>query len=121
MKYFLYVLIFILAIASFLRLYGIAEFPSGFFSDEAIYANNGVEAWENYDWKVFYTENNGREGLWPNIIGFFIVNFGNEPWVPRSVATVFGILTVLGVYFLAKELFLNNIFQEKIALLSAFF
>ena len=120
MKYSIYILLLILVIASFLRLYGITEFPPGFFSDEAIYANNGVEAWENRDWKVFYTENNGREGLWPNIIGFFIVNFGNEPWVPRSVAAVFGILTVLGVYFLTKELFLNNIFQEKIALLSVF-
>ena len=120
MKSSLYILLFILVIASFLRLYGIVEFPPGFYSDEAIYANNGVEAWENKDWKVFYTENNGREGLWPNIIGFFIVNFGNEPWVPRSVAAVFGILTVLGVYFLAKELFFNSILQKQIALLSAF-
>ena len=70
MKYSIYILLLILVIASFLRLYGITEFPPGFFSDEAIYANNGVEAWENRDWKVFYTENNGREGLWPNIIGF---------------------------------------------------
>lgn len=79
-----------------------------------------MEAWENRDWKVFYTENNGREGLWPNIIGFFIMNFGNEPWVPRSVAAVFGILTVLGTYFLVKELFSNSALQKQIALLSAF-
>lgn len=120
MKSFFYIFLFIIAVASFFRLYGIAEFPPGFYSDEAIYANNGMEAWENHDWKVFYTENNGREGLWPNIIGFFIVNFGNEPWVPRSVAAIFGILTVLGVYFLAKELFFNSALQKQIALLSAF-
>ena len=121
MKYSIYILLLILVIASFYDYMGLLNFLRDFFSDEAIYANNGVEAWENRDWKVFYTENNGREGLWPNIIGFFIVNFGNEPWVPRSVAAVFGILTVLGVYFLTKELFFNNIFQEKIAFYQLFF
>ncbi|MEK7087117.1 MAG: hypothetical protein AAB958_00240, partial [Patescibacteria group bacterium] len=101
--------IVVIIIASFLRLYNITETPPGLYPDEAIYANNGVEAWEtgplSGGLKIFYPENNGREGLWPNIIGFFIVNFGHEPWVSRSVAAVFGILTVLGVYFLTRELF----------------
>jgi hypothetical protein len=101
-------LIIILIIAVFLRLYNITETPPGLYPDEAIYANNGVEAWETGNFKVFYPENNGREGLWPNIVGFFAVKFGHEPWAPRSVAAIFGILTVLGVYLLAKELFHEN-------------
>ncbi len=108
--------VIIVIIAAFFRLYNINQIPPGFYPDEAIYANNGVEAWETGNFKVFYPENNGREGLWPNIIGFFIVKFGHEPWVSRSVAAVFGILTVLGVYFLAKELFK----RPAIALLSSF-
>lgn len=111
----LFLLLIILIIAAFLRLYNIAQLPPGLYPDEAIYANNGVEAWETGDFKVFYPENYGREGLWPNIVGFFVMKFGHEPWVPRSVAAIFGILTVLGLYFLAKELF-----SEKIALLSSF-
>ncbi len=141
----LWLLFIVLIIAAFLRLYNITETPPGFYPDEAIYANNGVEAWETGPpaggLKVFYPENNGREGLWPNIIGFFIVRFGHEPWAPRSIAAIFGILTVLGVYFLARELFRNyelgirnqgnkilnhnSLFiihdSEKIALLSSFF
>ena len=109
-------LIVILLIASFLRFYEITKLPPGFYPDEAMYANNSVEAWETGHFKVFYPENYGREGLWPNIIGFFIVRFGHEPWIPRAVAAVFGILTVLGVYFLAKELF-----SKKIGLLASFF
>jgi hypothetical protein len=101
-------LVIIIIIAAFFRLYNISETPPGFYPDEAIYANNGVEAWETGDFKVFYPENNGREGLWPNIIGFFIVKFGHEPWVPRVVASIFGILTVVGIYFLARELFREN-------------
>jgi 4-amino-4-deoxy-L-arabinose transferase-like glycosyltransferase len=110
-----FLLIVILVIAGFLRFYQITKLPPGFYPDEAMYANNGVEAWETGNFKVFYPENNGREGLWSNIIGFFIVKFGHEPWVPRTVAAVFGILTVLGLYFLAKELF-----STRIAFLSSF-
>ena len=111
--FFLLVIIFI--VASFLRFYQIAELPPGFYPDEAIYANNGVEAWETGHFKIFYPENFGREGLWPNIIGFFIVKFGHEPWIPRSIAAIFGTLMVLGIYFLTKELFF-----KKIALLASF-
>jgi len=109
-NYFLFALIII--ITAFLRLYNITSLPPGFYPDEAIYANNGVEAWETGNFKIFYPENNGREGLWPNIIGFFIIKFGHEPWVPRSVAAIFGILTVLGVYFLTKELFAGRLFSD---------
>src|SRR3989344_3267010 len=111
--FFLLAIVFI--VASFLRFYQIAELPPGFYPDEAMYANNGVEAWETGHFKIFYPENFGREGLWPNIIGFFIVKFGHEPWIPRSIAAIFGTLTVLGIYFLTKELFL-----KKIALLASF-
>lgn len=111
-----FILLIILIIASFLRLYNVKEIPPGFYPDEAIYANNGVEAWETGDFKIFYTENNGREGLWPNIIGFFIINFGHEPWISRSIAAIFGILTVWGIYFLTKELFQNR----NISLFSTF-
>jgi 4-amino-4-deoxy-L-arabinose transferase-like glycosyltransferase len=90
--------------------------PPGFYPDEAMDVNNGVDAWQTGHFQVFYPENNGREGLWSNIIGFFVVKFGYEPWIPRAAAAAFGLLTVLGIYFLAKELF-----SKKIALLSAFF
>ncbi len=71
--------------------------------------------------KVFYPENNGREGLFMNIQAVFLKflmplsNGYPEPWMLRLVSALFGILTVLGLYFLAKELF-----NEKIALLSSF-
>ena len=103
-------------IAAFLRFYDITHTPPGFYPDEAINANNGVEAWETGHFKIFYPENNGREGLWMNIIGFFMFKFGHEPWIPRAIAAVFGLFTVLGVYFLTKK-----IFSKKIALLSSFF
>lgn len=132
-KYFF--LFVILIIASFLRLYNITETPPGFYADEAMYANNGLYAWHTGDFRVFYPENFGREGLWPNVIGFFLYYFSNEPWIPRALAAIMGILTVLGTYFLARELFrvkrkesslvesVRSVIArpELIALLSAFF
>ena len=115
-------LLSIMVLASFFRLWDIKSIPPGFYPDEAMYANNALEAWETTNfsalgWKIFYPENNGREGLWINIISLPLAILGNEPWVPRGVAAFFGILTVLGLYFLAKELFSS----DRVALLASFF
>lgn len=103
-----YYLIFILIIAAFFRLYNIAELPPGLYPDEAMNGNNALESLATNNFKVFYPENNGREGLFINIQAILIYFFGNEPWVLRVVSALFGILTVLGVHFLAKELFYEN-------------
>ena len=110
-------LLSIMVLASFFRLWDIKSIPPGFYPDEAMYANNALEAWETKNFKIFYPENNGREGLWINIISLPLAILGNEPWVPRGVAAFFGILTVLGLYFLAKELFSS----DRVALLASFF
>ena len=113
-----YILIAILIIAAFFRLYNITELPPGLYPDEAMNGNNALEA----NWKIFYPENNGREGLFMNIQTVFLkvlmpLSGGNpEPWMLRFPSAIFGILTVLGVYFLSKELFNKNV-----ALVSSFF
>ncbi|MEK7451258.1 MAG: glycosyltransferase family 39 protein, partial [Patescibacteria group bacterium] len=89
--------------------------------------NNALEVLATGEYKVFYPENNGREGLFINIQALSVYIFGNEPWALRGVSALFGILTVLGLYFLTKELFSCEIIKiyegtkVKIALLSSFF
>ncbi|MCX7589462.1 MAG: glycosyltransferase family 39 protein [Patescibacteria group bacterium] len=134
-----FLLIIILIIAAFFRFYNLKNVPPGLYPDEAMYGNNAIEAWTTKNFKVFYPENNGREGLFINIQAIF---WGlikkNDPWVLRMMPAIFGFLTVLGIYFLSLELFkknknyqsenyennLNNNcdlkFNEKIALLSSF-
>lgn len=132
--YALYFLLLILIITSFFRLYNITQVPPGLYPDEAMNGNNALEAIAAGQWKVFYPENNGREGLFINIQALSIMVFGNEPWALRVVSALFGIFTVLGVYFLTKELFKGTHiqnkflnwpqkidFNEKVALLSSFF
>jgi len=117
-------LLIIIAIASFFRLWQLSSFPPGIYPDEAI---NGNEAISNPG-KLFYPENNGREGLFINLIALSFSIFGISIFSFKIVPAIIGILTVLGFYFLTKELFnLNNkaIKQHDnatiIALLSSFF
>ncbi len=98
-------LVAIMALAVFFRLWQINSIPPGLYPDEAMNGNNALEAIHTGDYKVFYPENNGREGLFINIQALSIKIFGNEPWALRLVSALFGILTVLGVFFLARELF----------------
>jgi 4-amino-4-deoxy-L-arabinose transferase-like glycosyltransferase len=84
--------------------------PPGLYPDEAMNGNNAVQALQTHNFKVFYPENNGREGLFINIQAFFINLLGaGKPWVLRFPSAIFGILTVLGLYFLGKELYSKNI------------
>ncbi|MCK9187210.1 MAG: glycosyltransferase family 39 protein [Candidatus Colwellbacteria bacterium] len=111
----------ILIIASFFRLYNLKEVPPGLYPDEAMNGNNAVEVAETGNIKSFYPENNGREGLFINIQALFIKTLGeNEPWVLRSVSALFGIASVLGIYFLASELLKENKNRHAVAILSAF-
>ncbi|MBI3088945.1 MAG: glycosyltransferase family 39 protein, partial [Candidatus Colwellbacteria bacterium] len=120
-------LLLIVIIAAFLRLWSLPTVPPGLYPDEAMNGNNALEALETAPpaggWKVFYPENNGREGLFINIQSVSLALFGNEPWALRLPSTIFGILTVLGLYFLTKELFRNSKLENRnsdVALLAAF-
>src|SRR3989344_1810889 len=100
-----WVLLLIVIIAAFMRLVNLPTIPPGLYPDEAMNGNNALEALETREFKVFYPENNGREGLFINIQSVSLALFGNEPWALRLPSALFGILTVLGIYFLTRELF----------------
>ncbi len=116
MKKAVYWLILILLIAAFFRFWDLPDTPPGLWADEAINGTNTIQALETGAWKVFYPENFGREGLFINIQALFVKAFGHEPWVLRLPSAIFGLLTVLGLYLMTRE-----IFGEKIALFAAFF
>ena len=99
------VLVAIMALGAFLRFHWIADFPLGLYPDEAMNGNNALEALATGDFKVFYPENNGREGLYINLQAVSVWLFGNKAWALRIVSALFGTLTILGVYLVARELF----------------
>jgi 4-amino-4-deoxy-L-arabinose transferase-like glycosyltransferase len=104
-----------------LRFFHFAAIPPGLYPDEAIDGNNALEVAHSQPFlrgfKVFYPENNGREGLYVNVVAVLIKVSGgiHEPWIVRLPAAISGILTVLGLYFLGAELF-----GAQVGLLAAF-
>jgi len=115
-KYSIICLLAILALASFFRLWQLDSIPPGLYPDEAINGMDALKTLEAGQFKVFYPENNGREGLFIWLIAFIFKLSGPSAFSIRLVSAILGILTVLGLYLLTKELF-----NRKIALLSSFF
>ncbi len=115
-KYQIIFLLLILSLAVFFRFWQIGSIPPGLYPDEAINGNDARQTLENGQFNVFYPENNGREGVFIWLISLSFYLFGSAIWSLRLVSAVFGVLTVLGLYLLAQELF-----NKKIALASSFF
>jgi 4-amino-4-deoxy-L-arabinose transferase-like glycosyltransferase len=107
----------IVIVAAGLRFPALDRSPPGVYPDEAI---NGVQGWEaaqDGNFKIFYPENNGREGLWINLIGITERLIGPSHFSLRLWSAVSGTLTVVGIFFLARELFES----DSVALISAAF
>ena len=115
-------LLLIVIIAIFFRLYNLPTTPPGLYPDEAMNGNNALEAISTGEYKIFYPENNGREGLFINIQAILLkIIRVNEPWVLRLGAVIFGILTVVGVWFLTKEILKKYKWASFVAFWSSFF
>ncbi len=98
-------LVAILLLALFLRSYHIESIPAGLYPDEATNATDALHAIETGDYRLFYPNNYGREGLFINLQAFALQLFGYSVAALKFWSVIFGTLTVLGVYLLGKELF----------------
>ena len=108
-KYFFSILlILILSVAIFLRVYNLNQAPPGVWYDEAYNGLDAIKAMETGDYKIFYPENYGREGLYINILAISFKIFGVNNFALRFPSAFFGILTIVGFYFLLKNLKLNK-------------
>ncbi|MBU1046092.1 glycosyltransferase family 39 protein [Patescibacteria group bacterium] len=114
-------LLVILSLAGFLRLYGLHSVPPGLYPDEAMNANDAL----TNPGKVFYPENGGREGLFVNLVSLSFKILGSSPFSLRLVSAIIGIITVLGLFLLVKELLKHTSASEAnadcLALLASFF
>ncbi|MFC1700543.1 ArnT family glycosyltransferase [Patescibacteria group bacterium] len=109
-------LLLIMLLGGIFRFGNLERTPPGLYPDEAINGMDAIQTLETGQWKVFYPENNGREGLFIWMIALNFNIFGISVWSLRFTSAIIGFLTILGLFLMAKELF-----NEKIALLSSFF
>jgi 4-amino-4-deoxy-L-arabinose transferase-like glycosyltransferase len=99
------ILLLILTLAAGFRFWNLHDTPPGLYPDEAMNGNNALHAIDSGEYKLFYPENNGREGLFINLQALSIKLQGNTPFALRSVSALIGVLTVLGTYLLTRRLF----------------
>lgn len=109
----------IIALAVFMRFYQLSETPPGLYPDIAINGNDALSSLQTGEYKLFYPENNGREGLMMWLDAASMAIFGINVLALKIPAAIAGVLTVFGIYLLCRQLFKNQ--QETIALLAAFF
>src|ERR1700722_14592819 len=119
----IWLLVGVLIIATFFRFYHLTTTPPGLYPDEAMDGANAQNVAQTGQFKVYYPEDNGREGLYVNILAIaFKYHLLPEtaPWSVRFPAAVAGLLTVWGVYLLVAELFKERDEGYAIALLASF-
>lgn len=110
----------IVLMGAFLRFFRLDELPPGIYPDEAMNAGDAVRAMQTGEYSVFYPANNGREGLFMNLIAFSFRLFGVNIISFRAVSAVIGVLAIFGIYILAKE-FLRFMESKKPALYGELF
>lgn len=95
----------IIGIAAFFRFYQLDRIPPGLYPDVAINGTEAIEGLRSGQFKLFYPENNGREGLiiWLDALSIYLL--GASVYALKFPAALAGVLTVVGIYFLGKELF----------------
>ena len=117
-KHFL-VFVGILLLAIFFRFWHITDIPPGLYPDEAMNGSNALQALESGNFRAYYIDNNGREGLFINLQALAIWFLGNEAWVLRFVSAIFGIVAVWGIFLLTRELFWDGDSQTQSSKLKA--
>src|SRR3989344_2835629 len=99
------VLLTILVVAIFFRLYHLDSIPPGIYPDEAINGTDALKVLDSGKPQVFYPNNNGREGLFINLTALSFKFFGISVWSFKLIPVLAGILGVWALYLLAKEMF----------------
>jgi 4-amino-4-deoxy-L-arabinose transferase-like glycosyltransferase len=109
-----WVIITIMLVAAFFRLWQIWNYPGGLFPDEAA---NGLDINSifNGDIQPFYERGNGREALFFYVIAAVVAIFGRGAWQHHIVSGGFGIAEVFTTYLLTSRLF-----GKRVAYLASF-
>lgn len=106
----MYIILAVLVViaALLLRSYHINTLPPGVYPDEAVNGVDAITANATHTWKAFYENNNGREGLFMNLIALSFSLFGVSIASFKMWSILFGALTVLGMILLGEELFASR-------------
>ena len=95
----------VFAAALTVRVYDLDQTPPGLFYDEAVDGVDASKAIDSGDYRLWYPDNGGREGLFTNLQSLSVRAFGHEPWALRLPAAVVGAGVVAGIFLLGYLMF----------------
>src|SRR3990167_9776130 len=108
-------LLLIIILASLLRIWNLNNFPVGFNADEAAIGYNaysllqtGKDEYGSSFPLSFKSFGDYKPGLYFYFVMPFVAILGLNEWAVRIPSALFGIGTVILIYFLAKEIFKNR-------------
>lgn len=117
-------LFLIILISGFLRIYNLNSFPTGLNADEAAIGYNaysllqtGKDEYGEVLPLSFKSFGDYKPGLYFYFVLPFVAIFGLNEWAVRLPSALFGIATIVLVFFLSRKIFKN----ELVALISALF
>lgn len=94
----------IVALAAFVRLYDIKNYPPGLFPDEAANGED-VQLILSGDMRPFYPRGNGREAMFFYLQATLVKTFGIGVWQMHAASALVGIGAVLAMYFATRVYF----------------
>jgi len=101
---FLSMIIAVISAGAFFRFWKLGEIPPGIHYDEAYNGIDAIKTMESGDYKIFYPENNGREGLWIAMIALSFKFFGVSVFTFRMVSAFVGTATLIGFFLLLRRI-----------------
>ncbi len=107
---------FVFLAAAFVRFIGLTSLPPGIYPDEAMNIGDGLPTAERGGWEWFYENNQGREGLYMNILGYLLHWFGPSLFVVRFLPALIGFLTLPAIFWLGRKLFDKRVAIYALAL-----
>lgn len=99
------VVLAIVVVAAIFRLYNLDQLPPGLHYDEAFKGVMARKLIVGPDRPIFFTENLTEEPMMEYATALSFLIFGDTAWHIRLVSAIAGIITVIALYFLARQLF----------------
>src|SRR3989338_2416158 len=105
-KYWPYIILaIIVGIGGFLRLWDLSSVPPSIYPDEAKNANDAITTFTQNNWRIFYPENNGREGIYIWLIALAFKTFGISVFSFKIVSAIIGTRLIFPFFLKIKKFF----------------
>ena len=100
-----FIILALLAVAAFFRLYALDVAPPGLYYDEAYHGLDALDVLRTGQWPIFFPHNSGREPLFLWLITLAVAALGPTVLAIRLPAVLVGLATVPATYLMVRAMF----------------